>query len=132
MKEKLILPCPFCGSEPEVMGSGDGQKGLMIHCIGKGCPNPSVSYYDHDAARAVWNRRLAHPPQASWQPIETAKHDATEIWLGAEGRSILGYFSRDKWRSSWTTDPLRWEPTHWRPFEQPAAPAVTRPHGAGE
>jgi hypothetical protein len=28
-----ILPCPFCGSEPEVMGSGEGQRGLMIHCM---------------------------------------------------------------------------------------------------
>ncbi len=52
-----ILPCPFCGSEPEVMGSGEQQRGLMIHCIGKDCPNPSTSYYDHASAIRVWNRR---------------------------------------------------------------------------
>lgn len=52
-----IMTCPFCGSEPEVMGSGENQRGLMIHCIGKDCPNPSVSYYEHAAAISVWNRR---------------------------------------------------------------------------
>ncbi|EKS37740.1 Lar family restriction alleviation protein [Afipia clevelandensis] len=52
-----IKPCPFCGSEPETMGSGDGQRGLMIQCIGADCPNPHASYYDHGAAIAVWNRR---------------------------------------------------------------------------
>ena len=56
-----ILPCPFCGSEPEVMGSGEGQRGLMIHCIGTDCPNPHTSYYDHAAAIAVWNRRQQTP-----------------------------------------------------------------------
>lgn len=59
MSDKLpkILPCPFCGSEPETMGSGEGQRGLMIHCISENCPNPHTSYYDHAAAIAVWNRR---------------------------------------------------------------------------
>lgn len=56
-KDLRIKRCPFCGSEPEVMGSGEGQKGLMIHCIGAQCPNPSVSYYDHQTAIRVWNRR---------------------------------------------------------------------------
>lgn len=58
VKERTrILPCPFCGNAPEVMGSGEGQRGLMIHCIGEDCPNPSVSYYDHTHAIRVWNRR---------------------------------------------------------------------------
>jgi hypothetical protein len=52
-----ILVCPFCGNHPEVIGSGERQRGLMIHCITDGCVNPSVSYYEHDAARRVWNRR---------------------------------------------------------------------------
>ncbi len=56
-KSTKILNCPFCGKPPEVMGSGENQRGLMIHCITQGCVNPHTSYYDHDAARAVWNRR---------------------------------------------------------------------------
>lgn len=52
-----IKTCPFCGTKPEVMTSGEQSRGLMIHCIGDNCPNPSVSYYSHEAALAVWNRR---------------------------------------------------------------------------
>lgn len=54
---KAILPCPFCGKLPETLGSGDGQRGLMIQCITPHCVNPHVSYYDHATAIAVWNRR---------------------------------------------------------------------------
>jgi hypothetical protein len=39
-----ILPCPFCGSQPETEDVGEGRRGLMIFCIGDHCPNPSVSY----------------------------------------------------------------------------------------
>lgn len=39
-----ILPCPFCGKQPETLGSGEGHRGLMIHCITDGCVNPHVSY----------------------------------------------------------------------------------------
>jgi hypothetical protein len=52
-----VLPCPFCGEEPAQMGSGEHQRGLMIHCITDGCVNPHTSYYNHGTARAVWNRR---------------------------------------------------------------------------
>lgn len=58
----LILPCPFCGKAPTVWGSGESERGLMIHCISEdadGCPNPSVSYYEHEKALAVWNRRVS-------------------------------------------------------------------------
>ena len=58
MSDKEILPCPFCGREPYIDGSGEGQRGLMIHCMTKDCVNPHVSYYDHDTARRVWNRRV--------------------------------------------------------------------------
>ena len=54
---KDILPCPFCGEAPITFGSGEGQRGLMIECMTEHCVNPHVSYYHHDAAKAVWNRR---------------------------------------------------------------------------
>lgn len=53
----MPLPCPFCGQPPDVMGSGEGQRGLMIQCITDGCVNPHVSYYDHNTAIAKWNER---------------------------------------------------------------------------
>jgi hypothetical protein len=52
-----IKPCPFCGQHPEVWGSGYGEEGLMIHCISDDCANPSLSYYSHEKALAVWNTR---------------------------------------------------------------------------
>lgn len=52
-----VLTCPFCGKPPEVMTSGEQDRGLMIHCITENCANPSVSYYDHEKALAVWNQR---------------------------------------------------------------------------
>lgn len=52
-----VLDCPFCGTRPEIMTSGEGSRGLMIHCIAENCPNPSTSYYDHEATLAVWNQR---------------------------------------------------------------------------
>lgn len=52
-----IKPCPFCGNAPETFASGERSRGLMIHCISENCPNPSVSYCDHETALAVWNQR---------------------------------------------------------------------------
>lgn len=52
-----VTNCPFCGKKPEIMTSGEQSRGLMIHCITENCPNPSVSYYDHETCLAVWNQR---------------------------------------------------------------------------
>lgn len=61
----------------------------------------------------------------AWKTIDTAPQDASELWLGAPGRVIMGYRSMKKtWRSSWTNDALTWEPTHWMPFEQPLPPGT--------
>lgn len=56
-KLPAIKSCPFCGREPFIEGSGEGQRGLMIHCLTDGCVNPHVSYYDHASAVRAWNRR---------------------------------------------------------------------------
>ena len=52
-----LKPCPFCGKQPEIFGSGEGQKGTMIECITTGCVNPHVSYYSKKTAFKVWNTR---------------------------------------------------------------------------
>lgn len=54
---KRVKPCPFCNEPPYIMGSGEGSRGLMIHCVADDCPNPSTSYYDHEKTLAVWNQR---------------------------------------------------------------------------
>jgi hypothetical protein len=58
-----LLPCPFCGSEPETVGSGEDQRGLMIQCIAAGWVNPHVSYYGHADAIKAWNSRSGGKPQ---------------------------------------------------------------------
>lgn len=57
-----------------------------------------------------------------WQQLDTAPKDTTEIWLGAEGRVIVGYWSIGTWRSSWSDSALQWAPTHWMPFLIPEPP----------
>lgn len=52
-----ILPCPFCGKDPETQPSGENGRGLMIDCITKDCVNPHISYYNHESAIRVWNKR---------------------------------------------------------------------------
>jgi len=52
-----IKTCPFCGKPPLIGASGEGWRGLMIHCVTDGCLAPSTSYYDHESALRVWNRR---------------------------------------------------------------------------
>ena len=54
-----LLPCPFCGEQPFTLGSGEGQRGLMIECATPGCVQPHVSYYEHEASIAAWNTRPA-------------------------------------------------------------------------
>lgn len=58
-----------------------------------------------------------------WKLIETAPMDAKEVWLGAPGHVVLGYFGMgERWRSSWTTNALQWQPTHWMSFQKPEPP----------
>lgn len=68
-----VLPCPFCGTKPEVMTSGERSRGLMIHCIAENCANPSVSYYDHETALAVWNQRGGRHVRTIGQQLPTSK-----------------------------------------------------------
>lgn len=55
-----VKPCPFCGVPPTIFSSGEGGKGLMIHCVSENCPNPSTSYYEHEATLRVWNQRTGN------------------------------------------------------------------------
>jgi hypothetical protein len=59
-----LLPCPFCGKQPETEGSGENGRGLMIECATPNCVGPYTSYYDHQSARNAWNTRAALPPVA--------------------------------------------------------------------
>lgn len=57
MNKPALLPCPFCGNQPEIMNIGDARKGLMLECITDGCVKPHVSCHRHDRAIKKWNTR---------------------------------------------------------------------------
>lgn len=53
--QNLVLPCPFCGSTPEVW-DGAARKWVHVQCSNKKCVRPhDEGYYKHVVAR--WNRR---------------------------------------------------------------------------
>lgn len=70
----------------------------------------------------------------SWQPIETAPKDGTEIWLGCPGHRAVGYWGTlgvlPGWISRMGPTPYDgdWpieehlggnQPTHWQPAPEP-------------
>lgn len=65
-----------------------------------------------------------------WKSIDSAPRDATEIWLGAEGRVIIGWFNNGRWHSSWSEERLHWAPTHWQSFVTPAPPLTNGTRGS--
>lgn len=57
----------------------------------------------------------------SWQPIETAPRDKTEILLGwTSGLVLCGYWSQFRNHLGWTTSRgMYGDPTHWMPLPEP-------------
>lgn len=107
------LPCPFCGVAPVTLGSGEGQRGLMIHCITEDCPGPSVSYYNHRSAIAAWNRRTpARVLDAEkggdwkeWAELDRFVEEAREAFLGHPSSGIFRAIGKKL--SAMTTQPAQ-------------------------
>lgn len=66
-----LLPCPFCGKQPESFPSGDGS-GLMIECFTPGCVNPHCSWVPPDSAIAAWNTRADIAAEAIAEAVKAA------------------------------------------------------------
>lgn len=49
-----LLPCPFCGGEPEVIRAGDRRQSCIVGCTTCGCRLES----NEPGAGWAWNRRL--------------------------------------------------------------------------
>lgn len=58
-KKVDLLPCPFCGSDPDIYGYRRHGSWYRIHCAGDGCPMRPVtySYRALEQAAAAWNHR---------------------------------------------------------------------------
>lgn len=67
-KQPELLPCPFCGSAPEIEPwHGGGPLRRMISCINNSCnANCAVTGSTPALAARNWNKRTN-----AWQPIET-------------------------------------------------------------
>ena len=135
-----LKPCPFCGeTELYFRGRGIGQ----ITC--KTCGSEGPEKYSQEAAEECWNYRpieddllaeakalKAEKAQAeaerdalasTWQPIETAPKDGTEI-LGltaTHGRYIICL--DENYLRLQNGEAVRWNFTHWMPL--PATPEQT-------
>lgn len=143
-----LKPCPFCGGDAYVQEDDSRFFAACSNCfcnVGEGydpCAMPDHCFYTKDAAVEAWNTRHGDEPQASWQPIETAPKDGTEI----EIKGDAGPYGVTAWNGSahWGT-PVNWHrdsstwltgkddavlrlagyiPTHWRPLG--ASPTVLK------
>ena len=63
--EKILLPCPFCGSKAELVYSQpapgwDSDRFWFVRCLNKGCfcyKGTSKHLNDIEQPVAIWNRR---------------------------------------------------------------------------
>ena len=118
VKERALLPCPFCG------GEADQIEGSAVACFNPGCFGPQTTACGEDAIEQ-WNMR------AAWRPIKTAPRKpldkagyGPEILLfvadqTSEGRLGVGYWDRD-FNKFYVEHPESGsQPTHWMPMPEP-------------
>lgn len=67
----ILLPCPFCGSEPEIVDFGAI---AFVRCSGCRCRGravqASVDYTAKEVAAKEWNQRVNELPKAHWEKHE--------------------------------------------------------------
>lgn len=104
-----LKPCPFCGEPPVTMGSGEGQRGLMIECITPGCVGPHTSYYNHKAAIAAWNHRALEQREAATPPRNVPGGWVLVPRVPTEAMVVAGFESEP--------DPYFSKPDAWKAYE---------------
>jgi len=103
-----LKPCPFCGSEAEITGSGIAGR-IRIECSNRPCQNSREVYTTATPAVQAWNTR------SSWQDIETAPKDGTWVYTTRRGDKTpiaMRWISFDYWwdynRADWEERVKRW------------------------
>lgn len=52
-----LLPCPFCGSQPELIEADTGARDVwLVRCTG--CQCKTVNYYGKAEPQFIWNKRI--------------------------------------------------------------------------
>ena len=84
-QDEALLPCPFCGGEPEQRHLNLGRTDGRIACTACGARTGAayVASGDWSMAAAKWNRRadLARPSQAGDESVAQAVHRVAQ-YLG--------------------------------------------------
>ena len=146
--EAELLPCPFCGSAPQLMGGHRNHWRVECPRCGVARAQFANGGVEEDKARAVrsWNTRKSDD---GWRTMESAPKDGTEVLVYKDVASvpvvhIAWYRSEEEWNESgqhcggWDTleEWLGWwsytrnsvtqerldgwaEPSHWRPLPSP-------------
>lgn len=122
MTEKL-LPCPFCGDEPEfIEGADDDGRWIAVGCPTCGCGSRQ-HYPIMDDARpdlsSAWNTR--QPPQSDgWRTVDDCPNGGPPVLVfgGRRTEVQLGPADGDYWRSNKGSGAT---PTHWMPTPAPPA-----------
>lgn len=100
-----LLPCPFCGGEPEVRFDAPEPRPFLIRCAKPTCPGrTSTSYAEDDVATTHWQCRAQMPP-----PNPEPVHSLAAFTTRSLMRGEMLWFDLDR-TGALTSDALRFTP----------------------
>jgi hypothetical protein len=108
-----VLPCPFCGADPDVVGSSTtDSEWVQVRCAKYGCPSRWPMIRGRDRAIENWNRRVPVAPPKPAAIIRVSPHhwEAFEDAGEAETWRRVNY-PGGPWvdsRPLWRTDTWNW------------------------
>lgn len=95
--EVALLPCPFCGGVPLLMGFNAPE--FWVSCVRIGCKAGTEAFGSKDRAIAAWNTRAHSDPRPVAVEIEAAAQLACEAFYGNDWQwGMLDEGFRQKWR----------------------------------
>lgn len=117
-----LLPCPFCGEQPEVLEVNDTIP-TRLRCWSVGCPMDLQMITPER-----WNTRAPLATQdGGWRDISTAPRNGTMIllwWPYWRNHAVIGYWRLDEWQSHVRLSLDVPNPTHWMPLPEPPSGAL--------
>lgn len=69
-EETKLLPCPFCGAQPEITPWHRYSDVVVIHCTNEECEvGAETSAVGRELAVTAWNKRGTNPVLDGWRPV---------------------------------------------------------------